>query len=150
MFSYIVVKLFREFMGHLKGPEMGKDDKAALQHVKQVWAIWKDVANNTGIFQLSDRLNEDNIRDAWLAPFVKVWKPGTAKSYLGSLSLFLDFLTTRKVVDQTTLSSVLAAIKRLQRSLRKRALQARTAQETEDLGKMFSLVYEKCILDICT
>ena len=50
-------------MGHLKGPEMGKDDKVALQHVKQVWAIWKDVANNTRIFQLSDLLNEDNIRD---------------------------------------------------------------------------------------
>ena len=112
--------------------------------------IHSDVENNIRVFHLSDLLNEDNIRDAWLAPFVKVWKPGTAKSYLGSLSLFLDFLTTRKVVDQTTLSSVLATIKRLQRSLRKRALQARTAQETEDMGKMFSLVYEKCILDICT
>ena len=48
-------------MGHLKGPEMGKDDKAALQHGKQVWAIWKDVDNNIRVVQLSDVLN---IRDA--------------------------------------------------------------------------------------
>ena len=72
-------------MGHLKGPGMGKDDKAALQHGKQVWAILKDVVNNIRVFQLSDLLNEDNIKDARLVPFVKVWKPGTTKSYLGSL-----------------------------------------------------------------
>ena len=54
-------------MGHLKGPGMGKDD------------------NNIRVFQLSDLLNEDNIKDARLVPFVKVWKPGTTKSYLGSL-----------------------------------------------------------------
>ena len=106
----------------------------------QVWTIWKDVSNNVRVFLLSDLLNKDNIRDARIVPFVKEWKPVTVKSYLGSLCLFLDFLMARKVVERTILLSVLATITGLKRSLWKIALQARTAQETHHLGRMFSLV----------
>ena len=57
----------------------------------QVWTIWKDVSNNVRVFLLSDLLNKDNIRDARLVPFIKVWKPGTAKLYLGPSACSLTF-----------------------------------------------------------
>ena len=78
------------------------------------------MANNILVFHLSDPLIEDKIRDARLAPFVKVWKAGTVTSFFGSLYLFLDILMARKVGEKMILTFVLAILRRLQRTEKER------------------------------
>ena len=68
--------------------------------------------------------------------FPESWRPGTAKSYLGSVIAFYDFcLAKRKWNMQQELQSAITDLKRVSKFLRKRSLRRRTEKETADIGR---------------
>ena len=131
------VKLLQRFFHWLTGPDCDKDSKTAIQHCRQVRYIWGKVSPN---FRPEEILEIDRIKEEWLGPFLTTFQPGTAKSYCGSASLFVDFLLSKNVVqNRGKAAAAMAQFGRLSKTLRKRTLRRRTQVETEALGKFCNL-----------
>ena len=84
-------KILLDFRDWLKGPDGGrKDDKCAQQCMRQVKMVTEFIdAENPCLTMI---LSKNILRDDWLKKFEKEKRPGTLKSYLGTLNQFYVYL----------------------------------------------------------
>ena len=81
------------FKDWLRGPDGGrKDEKCARQCMRQVEMVMQVITPDAP--SISGLLSKSVLRDQWLSIIEKEKKPGTVKSYLGSLNLFFVYLRT--------------------------------------------------------
>ncbi|CAB4043461.1 Neurofilament medium polypeptide, partial [Paramuricea clavata] len=81
------------FKDWLRGPDGGrKDEKCARQCMRQVEMVMQVITPAAP--SISGLLSKSVLRDKWLSIIEKEKKPGTVKSYLGSLNLFFVYLRT--------------------------------------------------------
>lgn len=130
----VAVEILRQFYRWLKLPDQDKDPQTAFQHARQVFTILRCVSP---AFNPQDLLNTEAIKEEWLTDFLKTWRPGTAKSYLGSVIAFYDFCLAKRKWNNMhqELQSAIADLKRVGKSMRKRSLRRRTEKETADIGR---------------
>ena len=89
-------KVFDKFETWLRGADGGrKGDRSATQCRRQVELIVSYIDSSSQ--NLAGILNRNSLRDEWLNKFEKEKKPGTVKSYLGSLNQFYAFLKCENV-----------------------------------------------------
>ena len=89
-------KVFDKFETWLRGADGGrKGDRSATQCRRQVELIVSYIDSSSQ--DLAGILNRNSLRDEWLNKFEKEKKPGTVKSYLGSLNQFYAFLKCENV-----------------------------------------------------
>lgn len=83
--------MINKFIHWLMDPPSLKGLRESTQHGYQVYKIWIDMSPDLKVQQLLDvkKLH------VWLDTFLKTMAPGTAKSYLSSLTIFIDFLVNR-------------------------------------------------------
>lgn len=83
--------MLSNFKDWLTGPDGGrKDNTIAQQSMRQVEMVMGYIAPVAPA--ISSLLNKAVLRDNWLTTFEKEKKPGTVKSYLGSLNNFYVYL----------------------------------------------------------
>jgi hypothetical protein len=79
--------ILNTFENWLKGADGGKrGDRSAVQCRRQVELVISYVDNSNPT--INNILHKNTLRDKWLNKFDKEKKPGTVKSYLGSLNQF--------------------------------------------------------------
>ena len=83
--------LLSNFKDWLSGPDGGrKDAKCAQQSMRQVEMVMGYITPSSP--SISSLLHKAVLRDKWLTTFEKEKKPGTVKSYLGTLNNFYVYL----------------------------------------------------------
>ena len=131
-------KVFDQFETWLRGADGGrKSDWSAIQCRRQVEMIvsYIDSSNQN----LAGILNKNSLRDEWLNKFEKEKKPGTVKSYLGSLNQFYAFLKCENVdvgssVNQ--LENLSQQVKLWISSFRKKSLDRFWEKRMDDMSSM--------------
>lgn len=118
---------------------MDKGERAAQQHVRQVRAIWEQVHIEPQL-TLKDLLCDQRVKHLWLQPFLQTCCPGTAKSYLGSLRLFLNFtMATQRNQALSLTNNMCSALTRLSSVLQRRVLRRRTEVEVRSMREFISV-----------
>ena len=125
-------KMINKFIHWLMDPPSLKGLRESTQHGYQVYKIWIDMSPDLKVQQMFDvkKLH------VWLDTFLKTMAPGTAKSYLSSLTIFIDFLVNRDLVKGIKQALQFKEdVKMFSRNLKKKCKLRRTVIETEEIGK---------------
>ena len=126
----------KNFESYLRGPDCQKDQKAAMQHVNQVFKIWNALRDPDSEYSIDLLLNMDLLKEKWMTTFMANYQPGTTKSYLHSLVVFLEFVVSKKLfTDQSHVNNVIAALQRLSKRLRRKVDMRRTEVDVQDMSK---------------
>ncbi|XP_028394421.1 uncharacterized protein LOC114518606 [Dendronephthya gigantea] len=120
------------------GPDGGrKDEKCARQCMRQVEMVMKFITPNAP--SISSLLSKSLLRDKWLRIIEEEKKPGTVKSYLGSLNQFFIYMRTEcsarfdeMNVNEGKLVSLSEQVKLWARSSRKMAQNRFWEKRVED------------------
>lgn len=130
--------ILNTFENWLKGADGGKrGDRSAVQCRRQVELVISYVDNSNPT--INNILHKNTLRDNWLNKFDKEKKPGTVKSYLGSLNQFYSFLKCEKVdvgVSSEQLTSLSDQIKLWTKSFRKESNHRFWEKRMEDMSSM--------------
>ena len=133
-------RILSNFKNWLMGPDGGrKDDKVASQCKRQVQLVAEFI--NPESPSINSLMSKNVLRDDWLTNFEKLKKPGTLKSYLGTLNQFYiyvqsecsDILPTLDVT-QAELVSLSNQVKLWARSYRKSIQDRFWEKRVEDLS----------------
>ena len=89
-----------EFIEWLKSSKHLKNAKTAAQHGHQVFNIWRRIRTSS-TFSVDDMLDAHAIEDVWFEDTIKTFRPGTVKSQLGSLKLFIDFMLDKQLSQKS-------------------------------------------------
>lgn len=127
----IIIKFIKMIQ---RPPEM-KGRKEALQHACQAYKLWGFLSKDR---KLGELCNTDRLND-WILETLKHMAPGTVRSYLGSLSMFVGHLirdgVLRKDIDGALRFK--ESIKLLSKGLRKKIGVRRTQKEVEEIGQYY-------------
>ena len=88
----MVLDSFKDWLQGLDGGD--RELRTAKQYVSQISAIISQI--DPVQQSVSCILNKKDLRDKWLEKMKKNKKPGTCKSYLGSLARFLRFVIVER------------------------------------------------------
>lgn len=125
------------FCSWLHGPDVDKSPRTARSHTLQVWNVLRAISRT---LEVDAFLDVEAVKTRWLTPFLKQHQPGTVKSYIGSVVLFLEFLLARRLIDKRTeATGAIAELRRVGKVMRKRSLLRRVEIETEDLGRFCNI-----------
>ena len=129
---------FKEWLQGIDGGR--RDARTAKQYVSQVSAIISHI--DSAERKVSSVLDKQVLRDNWLAKMERVKKPGTCKSYLGSLSRFLRFIIVEKPrCLKTYIEQALKVREQVQEwmcSYKKPLAERRWEKSMEDLKKLIT------------
>ncbi|XP_028418609.1 uncharacterized protein LOC114544058, partial [Dendronephthya gigantea] len=131
----VTLSNFKDWLG---GPDGGrKDEKCARQCMRQVEMVMKFITPNAP--SISSLLSKSLLRDKWLRIIEEEKKPGTVKSYLGSLNQFFIYMRTEcsarfdeMNVNEGKLVSLSEQVKLWARSSRKMAQNRFWEKRVED------------------
>ncbi|CAC5404087.1 unnamed protein product [Mytilus coruscus] len=130
--SWEYVNRFAEW---LQSPPLMRAKKDAQQHARQVLAVWIFMSPTLSLDEL---YNVEQLH-AWLQQFLEEKSPGTARSYLSSVTSFVEFLMIQGLVKGMNAASRFKEnIKLLSRSLAKPLKRRKTEIEAEDLATMIT------------
>jgi len=133
--KYFQLKILVDFIKYLQSGEHLKTPKSAVQHAKQVFAIWSGCPGARFILQnLVDSISY--IIEDWIPNQLQKYKPGTIKSHISSLVLFMEFVCMQQLFPASALQVFVMRVKRASRALQKRCGQRQTQKDTEDINKM--------------
>lgn len=119
---------------------MDKPYPVAYQHARQTYDIWRRVRRGEE-YSLSDLVPVAGIKELWMEEAVRRFAPGTTKSYLGSVTMFLEFtLSTYRAEDVQATEAAVSELKRSQRRLQRRTRERRTQMEVRAVGEFLSFV----------
>lgn len=117
---------------------MSKKERESCQHCAQVFCIWDAIKSKPNQRGLEDINNFKNI-ELWYNQN-RDKPPGTVRSYLSSLALFLDFLivnnASKHVTEQCTISKTL--VKTLSKSLSKAFNRRQVKVQADDIRKFIA------------
>ena len=147
----VTESMLDSFSKWLQGIDGGRrDTRTAKQYVSQISAIINHI--DSAERKVSSILNKQILRDKWLADMEKVKRPGTCKSYLGSLSRFLRFVIVEKPRSLETYieeaSKVRDQVQEWMCSYRKPLAERRWEKSMDDLKKLITpdqiQAFDKC------
>lgn len=89
-------ELLQRFKTFLMSADCGmRKIDLAESYVRQVRVAWGALSPK---FAIENLLEHHTVRDRFINYLMKQQKPGTVKSYISALHLFMDFMITEKVV----------------------------------------------------
>lgn len=131
-------KIFDMFETWLRGADGGrKGDRSATQCRRQIELVVSYIDSSSP--SLTGILKKKLLRDEWLSKFEKEKRPGTIKSYLGSLNQFYAFLRCENVdvgVSSEILESLSQQVKLWTSSFRKKSLDRFWEKRMDDMSSM--------------
>ena len=87
---------------------------------------------------IEDLFKVEDVKKKWVGPSLEKFKPGTVRSYCGSVVLFLEFITVKGLVDQQGgVDAVITQYRHISKTLRRKCQRRRTEIEAEALRKFF-------------
>ncbi|KAL5017919.1 hypothetical protein ScPMuIL_003641 [Solemya velum] len=135
--SFKNVTIFSAYMTWLQGAFYGKNFKTAAQMSAQVFGIWQSVQRSP-VFRPDDLLDLDRFDRLWFQTVTTNKQPGTVKSYLHSLSLFLKFLLAKKLVNRDKVEEAIAGINTIIRVQGRAVRVRRSDREVHDVATLLS------------
>ncbi|CAC5394912.1 unnamed protein product [Mytilus coruscus] len=123
-----VLKDFAKYL--VEAPNL-KTNKIVRQHQHQVCELWLYITPKMTIKDLSSisKLNE------WTGKKLATLAPGTIRSYLSSMGLFVDFLMETGLAKHVErFQRFRESLKTIAKKLKRRAKMRRTVVETEEIG----------------
>lgn len=121
----------KQFVKALQMPPEMKPRNSALQHGFQAHLVWGAVSKTRKLKELFD-VDKVNV---WLQNFLQDRKPGTARSYLSSIVLFVAHLVRWGLQGVGQALRFKEDIKLLSKSLRKKVNRRKTEKSVEDIGE---------------
>ncbi|VDI06844.1 Hypothetical predicted protein [Mytilus galloprovincialis] len=133
---YFQHKEIQQFIRYLQRPPYMKARKDALQHACQVYMVWGVLSKKRKMKELFSR---DKLND-WLQEFLKDYAPGTARSYLSSVAMFVGHVV-RQGFLRKGLGKALRFkedIKLLSKQIRRKVKTRRTKLDVEEIETMIT------------
>lgn len=126
------IPIIMTFIAHLIDPPNLKGRKESFQHGYQVHQIWTNVSKCLVI----QNLMEIKAIYRWMEQALEEKKPGTVKSYLSSLVIFVEFLIANRRAPTTTIAlRFVDDVRQLAKNMKRKVLMRRTVVETEEIGE---------------
>ncbi|CAC5400111.1 unnamed protein product [Mytilus coruscus] len=126
-------QVLKDFANYLVSAPNLKTRRVARQHQHQVCELWLYITPNMTIKDLSSisKLNE------WTGKKLATLAPGTIRSYLSSMGLFVDFLMETGLAKHVErFQRFRESLKTIAKKLKRRAKMRRTVVETEEIETM--------------
>ena len=146
MYILISETAISEFVDWLQALPRLKQRRESLQHGHQVSTIWIAITEDGSDLSVDDITNHDKINTNWLTPMLQKKAPGTIRSYIGSLVLFMDYLTMSGQHPNSTqkCQTCKEVMKAYSQALRRKIRVRRTLVETEEIGTFARLIAYVC------
>lgn len=94
--------------------------------------MWRKVSFPT--LTIEDLFKVEDVKEKWVGPSLEKFKPGTVRSYCGSVVLFLEFIIVKGLVDQQgDIAAVITQYRHISKTLRRKCQRRRTEIEAEAL-----------------
>ncbi|KAL5020409.1 hypothetical protein ScPMuIL_003301 [Solemya velum] len=105
----------------------------AAQMSAQVFSVWQSVQRSP-VFRPDDLLDLDRFDQLWFQTARTTKQPGTVKSYLHSLSLFLKFMLAKKLVNRDKVEEAMTGINTIIRVQGRAVRVRRSDREVHDVA----------------
>lgn len=132
--KFIQNEHIRQFVDYLIEAPILKGIKTSHQHGQQVFEMWQFITPNMTVHGL---FNIERLRQ-WCTAKVDALQPGSIRSYLSSMVLFVEYLIAcGKTEEVESAMRLKESCKVTSKNFRKKVMQRRTVVETEEMGAFF-------------